>query len=580
MGHFCGYLLRDQSSSAGLITIRDKMRRRVVSAVDRSRPGLVDETTIGPIWVVRAAETEWPESICAEETADSIGIVAGAPIWSNRPPHGRNESRLDSKLVIAALLGDRGRELSDTAGSFAAMTWCARTQVLHLATDKLATRCLYYKIESSKISFSTSLRLLRIINEDPETASEAGIAETLFLGQPLSNRTVFDGVFVVLPGELISFTRSSAVERKRYFDYRQISPMEVSKAEASQSLHEVFSRAVRRRIQLSGAPHEAFLSGGMDSRAVVAELVDQGHRVSTFCTAYPGSIDDLVSTQVARHLGCDHQIWHRSPAERVRTALDPFAMYAREHFKSSRDDLVRHIWSGDGGSVMMGHVYLTRQRAFMAQNTLDKDLLLQLFPTLRSRPTKQIPGNRIDRLRELALEGLNQEFIGLSNARPEKRLFLYYALNDQTRHLYHHFESIDVSRVELVTPFFDADFVSMVMALPTDWFIDHALYNEWITGFRCGAASIYWQPYRGHIPGPHAAPSQIADQWDSSWYASSAVRKAQVRLVNELLAEPASLADDYIDRKMLSAVGFFNRIGVTRFNYEISHARNMIAAFS
>lgn len=579
MSHFCGYLLREHVSPSEDASTRDQLRRRVAAAVDRSQPDSIDVLGSDSIWVASSARSEWPESIYGEEAADSFGVVAGASLWPGSERKERGNLRSESSL-LAALLEGRIDDLSGTAGSFAAVAWCGKRQILHLATDKLATRCLYYRIERDKISFSTSLRLLRIICEDPESASEAAVAESLFLGQPLSNRTPFEGVFLLLPGETVSFSRTSAATHRRYFDYRNVRPIQLSRSEALEALHEAFSRAIARRMHLSSTPCEAFLSGGMDSRAVVAELVDQGRHVSTFCTAYRGSIDDVVSSKVARHLGCDHQIWHRSPAERIRTALDPFAIYARNHFQSNHGDSVRHIWSGDGGSVMMGHVYLTQKRAILAEGTLRRSDLLELFPALHKRPTRQIDGKRLEQLRELAIEGLLREFDSLATARPDKRLLLYYALNDQTRHLYHHFESLDLSRIELLTPFFDSDLVSLILSLPTDWFIDHAIYNEWIQGFKCGAGSIYWQPYRGHIPGPHPAPVQIADQWDNIWYSSKDVRKAQARLTAELLATPQSLADHYIDRKLLAAAGFFNRIGIARFNYEVSHARNMIATFS
>ena len=161
-------------------------------------------------------------------------------------------------------------------------------------------------------------------------------------------------------------------------------------------------------------------------------------------------------------------------------------------------------------------------------------------------------------------------------AAPDRRLFHYYMRNDQARHLYHHLDSIDLTRIELLTPFFDADFVTLVASLPTAWFLDHKIYNSWINRFHCDAGNIYWQSYPGHLPSPHAKPPDASDQWRAEWYSSSAVRAAYGGQAATLCTRRDRLAFNYASKTILQVCRFLNIAGMARYNYEISHARNMI----
>ena len=137
-------------------------------------------------------------------------------------------------------------------------------------------------------------------------------------------------------------------------------------------------------------------------------------------------------------------------------------------------------------------------------------------------------------------------------------------------------DSIDLSQVELLTPFFDSDLVTLVSSLPIAWCLDHRLYNRWITRFRCGAGDIYWQSYPGHLPSPHAKPAAANDQWGTDWYSDASVRRSYLGLARGLCARDDRLPFEYVSKAVLRAVMLLNRVGVARYNYEIAYARNIL----
>jgi len=566
MTHFAGYLLREGAAPAATA------QRAVLDRMARS-PGLqVQERSSPRFWIACQTVPAWRSDDTLLSGPDALVAMAGDALMTEgdeAPTAEQSAARLR-----AALLGDTPAALAAAQGTFAAAAWDIGRQQLTLAVDKVASRCLYVREQADRVSFATSLRLLRALAPDGEAVDEQGLAETLFFGQPLGARTVFQGVRVLRPAQRLRVSGALQVNADTYADMMAPAPAPHEPEAVLERLHQVFARAVRRRLQ--PGPQEAFLSGGMDSRAVVAALVDAGVPVRSFCTAYAGSIDDVVGRIVAQRFGTAHETWHRTPAERVRIALDPFALYARDHFPPRQPAAARQLWSGDGGSVTLGHVYMTRPAVELASGPISADTIRRLFPGLAHRPTRQVAGSKAAAWAEMATAGALEEFRTLQAAAPDRRLFQFYMRNDQARHLYHHFEAIDQSGIELLTPFFDGEFVALVASLPIDGFLYHGVYNEWIKHFRCGAGDIYWQPYRGHQAGPHPSPVVQADQWDGSWYEGADVRRAYREVLDGLLATRHGLAEAYVSRPRLRAIRWLNAAGVSRYNFEIAYARNVV----
>lgn len=575
MTHFCGYADFENLSlsESGKLPAIAKIRQ-LLTGISRNHiytksfPGFELGVAIGGAW---------GESPLMDELGVGYGCVSGDPVYCDQ------EADLASlagsiRSVLGAMLGERLSDLSNARGSFSAIAWNPETRTLKLATDKLGTRPCYYRVEGKSVFFSSSERLVRALLRQPNRVDEQGLAEQIFFGQPLGNRTVIEGVRVIRPGEVLIFRGKADIESYSYFDLARVSRLPLDRQETERELHVCFTKAVRRRIKCEA--EDAFLSGGMDSRSVVAELLDQGVRVRTFSSSYDGSVDDVVSREVARLFGVEHTASIRSPSERITSAMDTFALYARQHFPPVSGRIARQVWSGDGGSVTLGHVYMDAGRVARAEGHVNSDMVLDLFPNLRRRPSRHISAAKATELSDLALTGAREELELLGSAEPDRRLFLFYMRSDQARHLYNHFELIGQSDIELVTPFFDSDFVSLVAATPISFYLRHELYNSWIQSFRCRAGDVYWQDYPGHIPCHLKKLPGIRNQWDQSWYSSKEVRRAQMELARDLLNKAPALSHEYLRPWLLRLCAILNLIGITRQNHEIAFARNLISVLS
>jgi hypothetical protein len=126
--------------------------------------------------------------------------------------------------------------------------------------------------------------------------------------------------------------------------------------------------------------------------------------------------------------------------------------------------------------------------------------------------------------------GIMEELHALERENDGRSLHLFLMLNDQRRHLARHFENIDINRFEFQLPFYDSDFLSIILRAPVRPFLRHKLYHKWLINKEPLAASVPWQTYPNHEPCPIPYPSQLGYQWNSADSETADDRKLTRRL--------------------------------------------------
>jgi asparagine synthase (glutamine-hydrolysing) len=174
--------------------------------------------------------------------------------------------------------------------------------------------------------------------------------------------TIFEGISRLLPGETIVIADGAIVERHRRAALPQGGPESISEAEALARLDAAFEDSVRLH-QRSDVPYGLFLSGGVDSGAVLAmmaRLNEAPVRAFTATFDAPGAADERAAAEAAAAAhGATHvtvqvteaDVWRHLP-EIVAAMDDPAADYAiiPTWFlaRRARQD-VKVVLSGEGG---------------------------------------------------------------------------------------------------------------------------------------------------------------------------------------------------------------------------------------
>lgn len=518
--------------------------------------------------------------IGAHETSSYLhrngtGLIAlcGDPLGNNflRSPSGLG---LDENISLPAK-----KDFSPFVGAngqYCATIFNVMTRTVFLVADKLSTRPVYYYDCSEFFVFTTSLRHMKFVLGEHGHSNPFAVAQVAALGQLLGDVTGLSGVKRLRGGEAITVTPSNT-NLEKYWKWDELVPLgKLSIEESAATVVESFHRAIQRR--LVAGQQDAFLSGGMDSRSVVAGILKFGEMVRTFNVSSPGMADMVLGQQVAEALGTSHHQMILMPNERVKWRSDPFGIYATKGFPLANTTILgggRKIWSGDGGSVLLGHVYLTQQMISKARALGAAGFSSIISDRVHKFGSRLVTGHNQKLFIRHAIEAVELELCQYHPKEPGKLPLLFYLLNDQSRHLDQHFESIDLHRVELLTPFFDAEFVANILQLPIDYFLQHKLYNLVAPELFGKARTLPWQVYPGHVPCPIEIPPGVGFQWDRSRFQTREVYWAYAGVIEQLLSDCDQSFGEYVSKGRLKLLTYLLKAGVGRWVYEVELARSV-----
>lgn len=193
-------------------------------------------------------------------------------------------------------------------GMFAIALWDAPNRSLLLVRDRLGKKPLYYYFDGSHLAFGSEMKALLSDGRLPRTLDPAAVDAYCSFGYVPSPLAIFKEIRKLPPAHLAVIS-PAGLSLRRYWDLdMNFEPPEVDEARALEELREVFDEAVRLRM-ISDVPLGAFLSGGVDSSAVVASMSLQGGapvRTAAIGFAEKRFNELEYADLVARRYGAEH----------------------------------------------------------------------------------------------------------------------------------------------------------------------------------------------------------------------------------------------------------------------------------
>jgi asparagine synthase (glutamine-hydrolysing) len=281
----------------------------------------------------------------------------------------RFHSNSDTEVILR-LYAERGVQfLHEIDGMFALAIWDARKQTLLLARDRIGIKPLYYFTDDRHFLFASEMKGLLADPRVPDRIDPAALAEYFHLLSIPDARCILNGVQKLLPGHYLKVT-GRGVERRCYWDLAVDPDPRLSFDAACAQFEARFTAAVRSHM-VSDVPVGAFLSGGVDSSAIVSAAVQcSAEPVETFSVTFPGlsEFDESPYAEaVAAHCGARHHRFDLSPrlidglSRVVWHADEPFAIssaFALYFLAQLARQHVKVVLSGDGGDeVFAGYVW-------------------------------------------------------------------------------------------------------------------------------------------------------------------------------------------------------------------------------
>lgn len=496
----------------------------------------------------------------------SFAMLTGEPLLVCDGPRGDER---DEHLDYMHDAWDRGdfSQLRATAGTFCAAYFDPRSGTARLIADRLGLRTLYYAVTDRFVFFSSALRILEALDDVPKAMDVIALAEITGFGYPFGGGTPYAGIRMALPCEMIT-VGSEGVQSSRYFQWDSVEPVDPPHDDAVKEVHRLFQRAIRRRLRGDRTTF-AYLSGGLDSRCTVAALLAEEARVYTFNFSPPGTQDQVFALQYAEKSGAIH---HEVPAgaNPQWSAIMADAWRASPRRAERMAERPNVVWTGEGGSVGLGHVYITPEivEALRAGQT-SRAIEIFLQQQKKSLLSRILIPELASRLQGHLEKRLSRELKDIRYSDPIRAFYIFLNLNGPRRHLVNHFETIDQHRLEFQVPFYDSELLEYLTALPVEPCLYHRFYVDWLALFDPAVCAVPWQAYPGHVPSVVPVPDDLPDQWGGG--ATDGYRQDSrelVRLAGAMLSAPA-FPGQVLNRGYLRLMLWATRLGVRDYGYAL-----------
>ena len=355
------------------------------------------------------------------ETGD-IKVVANGEIYNFRDiqreleQHGHRFRSRHSDIEVLVHAYEQWGEgfLARLRGMFALALWDGRTRTLIAARDRAGEKPLYWTQTAEGLRLASEVKALLVRPEVSRELDPIALDQFLTYEYVLAPRTMLKGVHKLPPAHFLRYRDGHATVH-RYWDAAAVPLRAWTDGEAAEALGAALKRAVVSQL-MADVPLGAFLSGGIDSSAIVALMSEaSSQQVNSFSIGFAdGTYNELpYARQVAALFKTNHRERTASPDlagmfDRLVVHLDePFAdtslfptfsvsELAREH--------VKVVLSGDGGDELFGGYDAYQAQALAAKLGWMGDALMPALAGVASAlpPTEKKKGlvNKVKRFSE------------------------------------------------------------------------------------------------------------------------------------------------------------------------------------
>jgi asparagine synthase (glutamine-hydrolysing) len=310
--------------------------------------------------------------------------------------------------VLLQLYATKGPEmLNDLIGMFALAIWDSQEKTCFLARDPLGIKPLYYSAFPRDLVFASEVRALLQSDRVPKRMSSESLFNYFLNGTVAEPATLIEGIRVLPAGHYLIW-RDNRLTIKHYW-HIEFSSTWANGAEPAEYLRDALLQSVRRHF-VSDVPVGVFLSGGIDSSAVVALAKVAGYEdLRTFSISLddPHLNEGDAADRTAKHFGTRHTDWRLTGATGAglldefidkidRPTIDGFNTFCVS--KVAHDAGLKVVLSGLGGDELFGG-YQTFRRVPLL---LDWGVVLNRVPNLRQWVgrllEKSLPGSPLRRM--------------------------------------------------------------------------------------------------------------------------------------------------------------------------------------
>ena len=247
----------------------------------------------------------------------------------------RFSTRTDTETILHAYEEWGEKCVERLRGMFAFAIWDIKKKKLFLARDRLGIKPLFYAEHKGRFYFASEMKAILADQSFPRDLDELALTCYFTLSYIPAPLTIFTGIRKLSPGHTLTW-ENGQIKIHKYWDLYFAPDRSKSEKYFIEGFLDLFQESVRIRL-MSEVPLGAFLSGGIDSGAVVALMsMASSQPVNTFCIGFGGDTGGYLDERkyarmVAERYSARHREYEVLPKPEslvkkiVRAFDEPFA---------------------------------------------------------------------------------------------------------------------------------------------------------------------------------------------------------------------------------------------------------------
>jgi asparagine synthase (glutamine-hydrolysing) len=304
-------------------------------------------------------------------TPNGTAIVFNGEIYNFRElkshvPDYDFRSSSDTEMILALYEKYGDSCLGYLNGMFAIAIWDPKLQRLLLARDRVGKKPLYFTKPSGRFAFASEIQSLLTLPDVSAEIDNSALYDFLTFSFVPTPQTMFRGIEKLPPGYKLVVDSKGTVTQAPFWEVNYCKTSD-NEDELCEQIREAFERSVTYRM-VSDVPVGAFLSGGVDSSAIVALMTQQAsYSVKTFSIGFDGQpdYDELkFAKRVAKKYGTTHHEIIVSKSDIVKflpkvvdifdePMADPASIPIYFLAKMAADEGLKVVLNGDGPDELL-----------------------------------------------------------------------------------------------------------------------------------------------------------------------------------------------------------------------------------
>ena len=277
------------------------------------------------------------------------------------------KSESDTEIIILLYEKYGLKGLQELEGIFSFAIWDPKKDLLAIYRDRMGIKPIFFAESELGLVFGSEIKALLEISGIDLSISNQAFSEYLWYGNSYENRSFYNGVHSLLPGQCLVVEGNR--RRLEYWwkieEWLEKPIGYTNKAEATDLLRDAIDNSVKRQL-IADVPVGIFLSGGVDSSTIAASVKESGVKdINSYSASFDfdkGIDESKKALLVSQHLGLKHNLLKIKGSNiiDVMTLLakahdEPFADAANIPLYlmcKELDPTVKVVLQGDGGDEL------------------------------------------------------------------------------------------------------------------------------------------------------------------------------------------------------------------------------------